>query len=145
MPPKTKKSSKETKEKKPLEGIQLSIANILDECQRTFACHKKNIKLLRAIQKDDPDKFMESFVPFINQLLVVFKREASVERLIQFILAFVHSKSDKNPDTLGEEFGMCLVSYLIEHTNVKDKAVRFRACQLIAGIVNCLSEQSELE
>ncbi len=44
-----------------------------------------------------------------------------------------------------DEFAVILIGYLLEYTTVKDKAVRFRSTQIIAGIVNNLGPETELE
>lgn len=84
-----------------------SIADILNQTQKTFACHRKAIKVLRKIQRRDPGSFIEvksahvvrlltepqEFTPYLKQILLIFKREPSVERLVQFIIAFCTSST----------------------------------------------------
>ncbi len=120
-----------------------TIPDILHECQRTFASHKKGLVSMRKIQNKDPEKFMQDFLQYLNRILVVFKREPAVERLIQFVVQFATFLEDgKQPN---ESFALFLISYLLEYTTAKEKAVRFRTTQLISNLINGLSEEAELE
>jgi hypothetical protein len=65
-----------------------------------------------------------------------------VERLIQFITSFATTVTNEGGN---EEFALFLISYLLEYSNVKEKAVRFRSCQLTSGIINSLNEEAEIE
>lgn len=138
-------------------AVGRAIAEVLRDCQKTFASHKRGIKTLKKIQKNEPEAFPKQFIPLINRLLIIFKREPSVERLIQFIITFATTPSNtadhaddvnaSHNSSNGDDydFALLLLSYLLEYTNVKEKAVRFRTCQLVAGIVNALSESAEIE
>jgi condensin complex subunit 3 len=119
------------------------IAEILNDCQRTFASHKKGLASLRKIQQKNPDKFAEEFIPCVNRLLTVYKREPAVERLIQLTVHFAtFVENNTHPN---EDFAVFLIGYLLEYTNVSEKAVRFRSSQLIALIINALNDDAELE
>lgn len=52
-------------------------------------------------------------------------------------------KQDEQSET--DAFAMFMLSFLVELTGVKDKAVRFRATQIISGILNGMSPESALE
>jgi condensin complex subunit 3 len=119
-----------------------NISRILQECQKSFAYHKKANKALYKLQSSDPKQFIKDFLPFLNRILLVFNREPAVERLVQFIIHFA-CNGEHGQD--GEEFSMYLVRYLLRHTAAQDKAVRFRSCQIIAGIINTMNEDTEIE
>ena len=120
-----------------------TIVDILEDVQKTFATHRRCVKALRKIQSNDPQKFTKDFIPYLNRILVVFKREPAVERLIQFIVNFSTFSEDLNVP--NEEFAVFLIGYLLEHTDSKEKGVRFRTTQLIANLINAMGEESELE
>lgn len=120
-----------------------SIADVLNECQKTFAVHRKCIRALRKIQTQDPKKFIKDFVPYLNRILVVFKREPAVERVVQFLVNFAtFSEENSKPN---EAFATYIISYLLQYTDVKEKAVRFRSTQIVANLINSMSEESEIE
>jgi condensin complex subunit 3 len=118
---------------------------ILDDCQRTTATHKKSCLALLRLYAHDPDKFKEQLLAHIDRLLLVFKREPAVERVCKFIVHFVTSPELRKLQTGDAELGLDIIRYLLEVTDVKDKAVRFRSCQFIAGIMNSLGEDAEIE
>ncbi len=120
-----------------------SIADVLNECQKTFAVHRKCIRALRKIQSQDPKKFIKDFVPYLNRVLAVFKREPAVERVVQFVVNFAtYAEENSKPD---ESFATYLISYLLQYTDVKEKAVRFRSTQIISSLMNSMSEETEIE
>jgi condensin complex subunit 3 len=120
-----------------------TIPDVLNECQKTFAVHRKCLKALRKIQSQDPKKFIKDFVPYLNRVLVVFKREPAVERVVQFVVNFAtYTEGNSRPN---ENFAIYVIGYLLQYTNVKEKAVRFRSTQIIANIINSMSEESEIE
>jgi hypothetical protein len=124
------------------------IAGILQEVQKGFAGHKKALRQLRLIQKEDPNYFNKYFLELLKKVLVIFKRELTVERIIQFVISFATEKVklSKN-DEQGEdnnEFALFFVNYLLEYTTAKEKAVRFRTTQLISGIVTTLDDSCEI-
>jgi condensin complex subunit 3 len=122
-------------------NLRSAIAQLLGQCQKTFASHKKCLKAMRKLLAKDPQQFAKEFIPLLNKILLIFKREPAVERLIQFIITFSTIRDD---ESTSEEFGLALITYLLQYTNAKDKAVRFRSCQIIAGIVHSMSDEVEL-
>jgi condensin complex subunit 3 len=118
-----------------------NIPQVLNECQKTFASHKKGVSTLCKLRQKDSKAFDAELLNLINRILVVFKRDPAVERLIQFLIAFCVTSAESSKN----DFALILVNYLLPLTQVQDKAVRFRSVQLIAGIINSLSDEYELE
>ena len=52
----------------------------------------------------------------------------------------IDSGEDETPDTIESRFISSVLRHLIRGMDAKDKAVRLRVCQLIAGTMNCLAE-----
>ncbi len=116
------------------------LATVFDECQRTSSAHKKRIKSLNEVRLKHADSFDKEFFLHIDRILLVWKKEPSVERLCNFITSFVTSNEEG-----VQGLAMALVKYLLDVADVKDKAVRFRVCQLISLIMNNLNEDAEIE
>ncbi len=116
------------------------LATIFDECQRTSSAHKKRIKSLNEVRLKHADSFDKEFFLHIDRILLIWKKEPSVERLCNFITSFVTSNEEG-----VQGLAMALVKYLLDVADVKDKAVRFRVCQLISLIMTNLNEDAEIE
>jgi condensin complex subunit 3 len=119
-----------------------AVATILDECQRSFATHRKALHSLTKLHVEHIG-FVEEFMAHVNRVLVVFKREPAVERVVQFIVKFVTHTEGKASN--GSDFPTFFLRYLLGVYDAKDKAVRFRVCQLIGGVLNTLNEDAEIE
>lgn len=74
------------------------VPRLFDDCQRTIAMHRKSMVVLRqallrmvAAPLDEAaySAFVHQFCAAVNRLLAVFKREPAVERLVQFVTAFI--------------------------------------------------------
>jgi condensin complex subunit 3 len=89
---------------------------------------------LKKIQKSDPKEFREAVLSALDKALLVFKREPCVERLFQFVTDYVSFSNENYPaDT---DLAVDFIRHLVPLTRAKDKAVRFRACQLVSKLLN---------
>ena len=165
------------------EQIKTLLCQFLDQAQKTFAVHKRCMKSFKKLYHVDHDVFKEELIKQINRILVIFKREPAVERLVQFIVSacvYTNDTQEKEADKMQEEenseddetsntknnkkkgkkntkskevvkqtkksrtndepLATSLLKYLLQLTNVKDKAVRFRSTQIIAGLISNLEE-----
>jgi hypothetical protein len=142
--------------------MENELAQILDQCQKSFASHQRCMKALAKLCKQDYTSFKDALVGQLNKVLLVLKREPSIERLIQFIVNGVvflgksednrkitnvqksSQKKGKKKEIIVEDENLptFLLQYLLDRTNAKDKAVRFRSCQVIAGL---LAKMEEIE
>lgn len=80
------------------------LIQILNDSQSSLHNHQKLLKKLKALyeQHQNVEDFFETFfVPFTNALLV-YKREATVERVIDFVARFAISTA------ATEKQGSCL-------------------------------------
>ncbi|KAJ1480954.1 armadillo-type protein [Baffinella frigidus] len=122
--------------------VSEQVLGALEECQRSFAVHRKCILRLKQAQVADPEEFKETFVECLNRALLVFKREPAVERFVKLVSSFVSFSNDKY--ARDGDMAATLLEYLIPLTASKDKAVRFRSCQLTAMLLNALGADSEV-
>ena len=70
---------------------------------------------------------MGEFLECVNHMLVVFKREAPIERCIEFVGKYVAQTGQSDPKN---KFADVVLKHLLSVSDAKDKAVRFRSCQV---------------
>jgi hypothetical protein len=127
-----------------------TIPSILDRCQKTIAIHNTAIKEFKRIQAQNQIGFKKEFIKVLNRVLIQPRRDAHVERLVTFFARFVVAK---NPDADLEDgasqatqegydkpFIGFVLQYLLNFSDLKEKTVRFRCCQLISGIMTLLKD-----
>lgn len=113
------------------------IAQILNKVQKTQSVHPKCKEELKQLKEKDPNTFLKSILELIKPCLLYYKKEATIERVITFFTTFISS--------LDEEFASKIINYFIPLTNAKDKAIRYRSCQIISGIINDLPDDTNTE
>lgn len=120
-----------------------AMAKILDDSQRSVASHTRSLSALAKLYQRDPTGFFPQFIQHLNKILLVFKKEACVDRLLAFISSFV-----TQPDLLDEQARDAaveqLLTYLVTRASAKDKAVRYRVCQLISMVVEKMGDEAEI-
>lgn len=146
----------------------------LNEAQDGLHLHHKlliSLKSLLTGGEDAPSSsssrvkdFYKVFLPMLQNCLLVLKREAAAERLIEFVAKFTVSVARKIPAKTEKEeeeeedsylsssseeeegdkddFFNLLIRQLMEYLNSSNKAVRFRSCQLISKIFSCAHSDS---
>ena len=149
-----------------LTGRDVNVRHIFNECQKTTAVHQKNSVVFRrfyrevsnstclSAQLDLPtqllicgqnrEKAVQGLHECLKAILVQFKREPATERCIRYIvrLATHHVEEDEIP--LDDEFSMGLCEWLLKMSSSRDKAVRYRVCQLVENLMNALSDDAEI-
>lgn len=126
-----------------LHANMTSLGVILNECQRSQAAHKKCVRMLLEKRREMGEAFLEELVFHLQHVLLVFKQDAGVERVLSFVVSFVtHREEGKEEES--DEFLENMLSFLVCIAKAKDKAVRYRVCQLIAGIFNGMEEDAEV-
>ena len=111
-----------------------AVLQSLDECQRSFAAHRKCVLRLKKVQASQPAEFREAMMGAVDRALLVFKREPCVERLFQFVTDFVSFSNEAHQ--ADSDLAVDFVRHLVPLTRAREKAVRFRACQLISKLLN---------
>ena len=111
--------------------------------------HKKLLQTFNALfEKTNNSKvFFETFFVIFSNTLLVFKREPAAERLIDFVSKFAFSclsqrneEEDYSSDDEEDNFAQLLVAKLTSIHEAKEKAVRFRVCQLLAKLATAVAE-----
>ncbi|ETO23460.1 condensin complex component, non-smc subunit [Reticulomyxa filosa] len=147
------------------------IGKHFDACQRSFQAHNNAISSLTEHFRERPQELVDHIAPFVLCLLCFFlfvsdsetrtrrikkrvfdfesylskkkKKNTCVERVIAFVIGLAMFRDNgvewKDVVVTG------LLNYLIEKENAKNKAVRFRVCDIIAKLMKSLDEDYELE
>ena len=71
------------------------------------------------------------------------QRDVHTERVIRFVIAFTAHREPGHEEE-ADAFCESLILFLLNVTTAKDRAIRFRACQLVAGILNALGPDAEI-
>ncbi|XP_049851254.1 condensin complex subunit 3-like [Schistocerca gregaria] len=131
--------------------IHSKVVDILNISQQSSAKHPLCIEKLSELCRLQGGQkvLLEHFIPLIRHVLVVYKREQSVERAISFIVDFAVSSDQV---IHGEKFYSILIRFLLPFTRCVGKlkseiiarSLRFRSTQIIASVLNSLSDESEL-
>ena len=121
-----------------------TLAEVFEACQRSVTAHKRGWQRCLELQEGDREGFAEEFIEHVDRLLIVWKREPAVERLCKFVVHFV-TTPDQQKGSASESLFLQLIRHLLEASNANDKAVRFRASDIIASMMNQLDEEAELE
>ncbi|KAK0049397.1 condensin complex subunit 3 [Biomphalaria pfeifferi] len=118
------------------------------------------IKALKSIYSSTPfDDFWNEFRKLILSPLSVFNREPAVEKVIDFIAKFVISlalelkisrqkrvsENNEEEDDSMHPLLMKLFYFLLDIHRSKEKAVRFRTCQLVSKLLINLEEDAQIE
>ncbi|XP_063475506.1 condensin complex subunit 3 isoform X7 [Symphalangus syndactylus] len=98
---------------------------------------------------DDKTVFHEEFIHYLKYVMVVYKREPAVERVIEFAAKFVTSfhQSDMEVDEEEEDGGLLnyLFTFLLKSHEANSNAVRFRVCQLINKLLGSMPENAQID
>uniref|UniRef100_A0A8I5TUT0 Non-SMC condensin I complex subunit G n=1 Tax=Pongo abelii TaxID=9601 RepID=A0A8I5TUT0_PONAB len=98
---------------------------------------------------DDKTVFHEEFIHYLKYVMVVYKREPAVERVIEFAAKFVTSfhQSDTEEDEEEEDGGLLnyLFAFLLKSHEANSNAVRFRVCQLINKLLGSMPENAQID
>ena len=130
------------------------IAGVFDECQGGIECHTAAVRsVYKLYRRYGPAATLPTVTSCIDRVLVVMKKEGAVERLVQFIVELCsrahirHVKTTQcklpgaeagsDPDSEG---GLCshILLHLVKRSIASDKAVRYRCCQLVGGVLSSL-------
>ena len=124
------------------QDVHAQVLQALEESQRSFAGHRKCIIRLKQAQAIDAAAFRDSLNASLDRALLIFRREPCVERMLQLVANLVCFQNDKYHT--DSELAVHLLQRMVPLTAARDKAVRFRACQLTAKLLNSLGEDAEV-
>jgi len=118
------------------------IAEILNRAQTSFAAHRKCIEQMKAVRSADSAGFDPILLQTLRHVLLVFRRDPCIERLIQFTVSFAgHAGPQDGPD---QGLIYRLIDALCDGSGAKEKALRFRSCQLVAGLLSVMGDDAEI-
>ena len=136
---------------------EVNVAKIFNECQKTTAGHQKNSVIFRRLYREvwspccsssplpqNPQKALEGLHECLKAILVQFKREPATERCIKYVVRLATHGVEKDEVPLEDEFAMGLCEWLLKMSGSRDKAVRYRVCQLVENLMNALSDEAEI-
>lgn len=124
------------------------LGNIFNQAQKTLAAHQRCIQALEKHYTKNPATFANNFINMVKRLLLIFKRDAHIERAVQLVITFASKTEIKIKE---ESFAIYLVKFLLDLCDMGKptkqaeiaKAIRFRSCQIIAGVLNNLPVDAE--
>ncbi|KAG8453543.1 hypothetical protein GDO86_000248 [Hymenochirus boettgeri] len=135
---------------KETKGMELKEA--FDLSQKPHQNHSKIVTLLRETYNKIEDKsiFLEEFIYLLKYPLIVYRREPSVERVMDFVAKFVtsfHSSGDEDEIEADEENSPVnyIFNFLLQSHGANSMAVRFRVCQLINKLLVNLPENAQID
>ncbi|KAJ8026278.1 Condensin complex subunit 3 [Holothuria leucospilota] len=141
---------------KPLKSVH----ETFEECQKGIHGHDKLVSSLRRTYEKatSKDEFKEDFVNHLKHALIIFRREAAVERTLDFAAKFIASfacdiesdddggtKTKTSADSSEENFMLFMFDFLLLSHNANDRAVRFRVCQLVNKLLNSLGDDAQID
>ncbi|XP_036972519.1 condensin complex subunit 3 [Acanthopagrus latus] len=143
--------------------------DIKEAFQRAQRGHNNKAKLVaslksRYIKLEDKTLFHEEFGHYLKYAMIVYKREPTVENVIEFVARFATSfqsppKTDEEEEKQenGEEedeeddeeddhpFLSFIFNFLLESHKANSHAVRFRVCQLINKLLGSMAENAQID
>lgn len=94
----------------PRKGANWTVERVFEDAQRSFANHHRCLVALRSIHHKKRQGFGDSLKPYIDRMLLVFKREAAVERLVDFVSKFAtESTDDADQSEERDEFASFMI------------------------------------
>uniref|UniRef100_A0A7N6AJ27 Nuclear condensin complex subunit 3 C-terminal domain-containing protein n=1 Tax=Anabas testudineus TaxID=64144 RepID=A0A7N6AJ27_ANATE len=139
--------------------------DIKEAFQRAQKGHNNKAKLVASLKSrynklEDKTLFHEEFVHYLKYAMIVYKREPTVENVIEFVARFATSfqsppKMEEEEDQENEEeeeeaeddhpFLSFIFSFLLESYKANSHAVRFRVCQLINKLLGSMAENAQID
>ncbi|XP_046543346.1 condensin complex subunit 3-like isoform X2 [Haliotis rubra] len=142
---------------------QMTLLDVFDQCQDGMQCHNRLLKSMAKIyQSMEFDAFWSEFVHYLKYSMIVFKREAAVERTIDFVAKFSVSttkRQDQQQEGTGDKgeedaaklkdesnkFLLTILEFLLQSHSAKERGVRFRCCQLINKLLSNLGDEAQID
>uniref|UniRef100_A0AAQ6AK26 Nuclear condensin complex subunit 3 C-terminal domain-containing protein n=1 Tax=Amphiprion ocellaris TaxID=80972 RepID=A0AAQ6AK26_AMPOC len=90
---------------------------------------------------EDKTLFHEEFVHYLKYAMIVYKREPTVENVIEFVARFA-TKEEVEDD---HPFLSFIFNFLLESHKANSHAVRFRVCQLINKLLGSMAENAQID
>ncbi|XP_040891064.1 condensin complex subunit 3 [Toxotes jaculatrix] len=141
--------------------------DIKEAFQRAQKGHNNKAKLVASLKSrynklEDKTLFHDEFVHYLKYAMIVYKREPTVENVIEFVARFATSfqsppKTEEEQQQENEEeeeeeeveddhpFLSFIFNFLLESHKASSHAVRFRVCQLINKLLGSMAENAQID
>ncbi|XP_038569390.1 condensin complex subunit 3 [Micropterus salmoides] len=144
--------------------------DIKEAFQRAQKGHNNKAKLVASLKSrysklEDKTLFHEEFVHYLKYAMIVYKREPSVENVIEFVARFATSfqsppkteeeeeeqqqqeenQEEEDEDEDDHPFLSFIFNFLLESHKASSHAVRFRVCQLINKLLGSMAENAQID
>ncbi|XP_037114328.1 condensin complex subunit 3 isoform X1 [Syngnathus acus] len=130
--------------------------DIKDAFQCAQKGHSNKAKLVASLKNrynklEDKTLFHEEFISYLKHAMIVYKREPTVENVIEFVVRFTTSfqpppKTDEEEDEEDDHpFLSFLFNFLLESHKANSHAVRFRVCQLVNKLLGSMAENAQID
>eukprot|EP00127_Corallochytrium_limacisporum_P000129 Clim_evm12s5 gene=Clim_evmTU12s5 len=156
MPARTKKKAAQ-----PLADVTAVNKNVMplfmamEDAQKSYALQNRSLNAsLRARHNISSEEFYENIFDAVKRTLTVERREASCERLVDFLVKLSVSgrielpNNDENADSEQivpeDTFAAPLLDDILAFSRAKNKWVRMRVCTYVAKILGEMSEDEEI-
>ncbi|XP_061627158.1 condensin complex subunit 3 isoform X1 [Phyllopteryx taeniolatus] len=136
--------------------------------KEAFQCaqkgHNNKAKLVASLNNrynalEDKTSFHEEFVSNLKHAMIVYKREPTVENVIEFAARFATSlqcppnaaaeeqqqQQEEEEEEEDHPFLSFLFNFLLESHKASSHAVRFRVCQLINKLLGSMAENARID
>ncbi|CAG9463449.1 unnamed protein product [Pedinophyceae sp. YPF-701] len=120
----------------------MSVGEIFNQAQRSRVSHAKWAGALASKRAEDSEAFEETFFTCLQHVLLVFKKEPNVERVVRFVAEFAAAAGEGDEE--ASAFLGNLLERLVDYSDCSNKAVRYRSCQIIAETLQSLSEDADV-
>ena len=119
------------------------VGKILNDTQKTVSNHLKHLRDIAVKFEGQPRTLVAHLEPYIDAVLLRFKKDNNVERVIDFFvkIATYNDSGQEWIDTITTQ----LIEYCLSKENAKNKAVRYRVCDIIGKLLKNMAETYELE
>jgi condensin complex subunit 3 len=104
--------------------------------------HARCAAAVRQLMARHNATLVPEFFSCLDRVLLVFKREPAVERLVAFIARTAAAAA--TPGAADPDLASFVLEHLLSRAAAKDKAVRFRVCQLISAVLRAATEDSDV-
>ena len=71
------------------------------------------------------------------------QRDLCAERVVRFLVGFTAARPEAREEE-ADDFAEAFLGFLLNLAGARDKAVRFRTCQIVAGVLNALGPDAEI-
>ena len=71
------------------------------------------------------------------------QRDLCAERVVRFLVGFTAARPEAREEE-ADDFAEAFLGFLLNLAGARDKAVRFRTCQIVAGVLNALGADAEI-